>query len=574
MSQNDLILLNQLLDQRLAAAAPGSDPSEFFEVFCAEQALKDEDLSYEELSSGLIDAGGDGGVDGFFLFINGTLYSEDLDLRTFKKNVEIKLVLLQAKMGTGFAEDAMDRFTAATRDLFDLNRDLKELRKVYHKDLLAKTRQFREVYLAFASRFPTVVFSYGYAAKATEVHPNVQRKVDALRETLEKVISPVQCECRFLGAAELLALAREAPSTSHRLPLAENPISTGQEGFLCLVSLSEFFQFIRDEHGRLRSHLFEGNVRDYQGSVEVNQEIRKTLENQTPEDFWWLNNGISMLCTNASLSGKVLTIEDPEIVNGLQTSREVFEVMAKTDPAKENRHLLVRVIKPQDETSRDRIIKATNSQTSIPPASLRATDKIHRDIEDYLAPRGWFYDRRKNFYKNAGKPAKKIASISFMAQCVIACALREPANARARPSTLIKDDAAYKRIFNPAYPLDLYYKSLAVGKTVDAYVKSGAVPEHKEHANNLRFYIACLVVLRVCALPTPSIAAVAGMDLAKVTDQLVADCAKNVMKLYSALGGDDQTAKGSDLEKQLLEAHSATCLKQMRKKGSRKEANG
>ena len=123
MSQNDLILLNQLLDQRLAAAAPSSDASEFFELFSAEQALKDEDLSYEELATGLVDSGGDGGIDGFFLFINGTLFNEDLDLKAFKKSVEIKVVLLQAKVGSGFGEDAMDRFANATRDLFDLNRD-------------------------------------------------------------------------------------------------------------------------------------------------------------------------------------------------------------------------------------------------------------------------------------------------------------------------------------------------------------------------------------------------------------------------------------------------------------------
>ena len=107
------------------------------------------------------------------------------------------------------------------------------------------------------------------------------------------------------------------------------------------------------------------------------------------------------------------------------------------------RSVLVRVIVPQEEDSRDRIIKATNSQTSIPRASLRATDKIHRDIEDYLTPRGIYYDRRKNYYKNQGKPVKKIVSIPYLAQAVLACGLRDPANARARPSSLLKNDETY-----------------------------------------------------------------------------------------------------------------------------------
>lgn len=193
----------------------------------------------------------------------------------------------------------------------------------------------------------------------------------------------------------------------------------------------------------------EGNVRDYQGNVEVNRSIRETLISDTlPEDFWWLNNGITVICSNAIVSGKTLTIENAEIVNGLQTSREIFNVLSSKSQQFDERSILVRVIVTEDAESRDRIIRATNSQTDIPSASLRATDKIHRDIEDFFATRGLFYDRRKNFYKNQGKPVRKIVSIGFLAQAVLACALGDPANARARPSRLIKSDEDYRRIFN------------------------------------------------------------------------------------------------------------------------------
>src|SRR5208337_3937610 len=255
----------------------------------------------------------------------------------------------------------------------------------------------------------------------------------------------------------LLTSARRQPSTSSSLRLAENPISTGQEGFVCLVSLRDYLEFITED-GHLRSHLFEGNVRDYQGKTEVNKEIRATVEGTSSEDFWWLNNGVSMICSYASLSGKTLTIEDAEIVNGLQTSREIYQALHGKDLSKESRNLLVRVIKPQTQESRDRIIKATNSQTPIPAASLRATDKIHRDIEEYLYPEGFYYDRRKNYYKNIGKPIKKILGIPFVAQSVMACALSDPASARARPSSLIRREEDYKRIFNEGYPLDIYLK--------------------------------------------------------------------------------------------------------------------
>ncbi len=45
MSTNDLILLNQLLDQRLSEIGSGLPKFEYFELFSAEQVVKDDDLS-------------------------------------------------------------------------------------------------------------------------------------------------------------------------------------------------------------------------------------------------------------------------------------------------------------------------------------------------------------------------------------------------------------------------------------------------------------------------------------------------------------------------------------------------
>lgn len=53
---------------------------------------------------------------------------------------------------------------------------------------------------------------------------------------------------------------------------------------------------ITSEHGELLEYLFESNVRDYEGDVEVNEQIRETLHNQNDKaEFWWLNNGITIL---------------------------------------------------------------------------------------------------------------------------------------------------------------------------------------------------------------------------------------------------------------------------------------
>ena len=52
MNNNDLILLDTVLSESHQSQAPGKKSEEFFYLFVAEQALKDMNLSYEELEAG------------------------------------------------------------------------------------------------------------------------------------------------------------------------------------------------------------------------------------------------------------------------------------------------------------------------------------------------------------------------------------------------------------------------------------------------------------------------------------------------------------------------------------------
>jgi len=420
---------------------------------------------------------------------------------------------------------------------------------------LEKIGGFRNAYLALISNFPVLTISYFYITKAIILDPKVERKVQDLKEMVENQFSPVTFEFKFLGATELLSSARKSPTSAYHLRLVENPISTGQQGFVCLVSINDYFNFICEEDGRLNNYIFEGNVRDYQGNIEVNQQIRETLEQRGPEDFWWLNNGISIICSRATLSGKVLSLENPEIVNGLQTSREIYNVFSESSDVEEGKNLLVRIIVPEEELSRDKIIKATNSQTNIPPASLRATDTIHRNIEEYLAVKGLYYDRRKNYYKNQGKPIKKIISIPFMAQSVLACALYDPGNARGRPSSLLKDNDAYASIFNTNYPLDLYFKCSKLTRMVEDVLKSERCPIDRSHSTNLKFYGAMIAALKLTGLPHPRISNFANIDLGAATEDFLLDCVSEINQIYEVLGATDKVAKGSEFSRQVIEAH-------------------
>jgi hypothetical protein len=107
--------------------------------------------------------------------------------------------------------------------------------------------------------------------------------------------------------------------------------------------------------------MLEPNVRDYQGVKNVvNRAIRQSLAEPTSPEFWWLNNGVTILATKCSVVGNLVVIERPEIVNGLQTSYEIFQFFKSHTEKPDARNVLVRVIVPPNEQVRSKIIRATN----------------------------------------------------------------------------------------------------------------------------------------------------------------------------------------------------------------------
>lgn len=546
MPSNDVIILDEFIKQRHENLEPSTSDGEFFELFTAEQVLKDFDLSYDEIDSGIVGGGNDGGIDAIYTFVNDELVNEDSDYSHLRHNIELHLVIIQAKLHAGFGETPIERFITVSQDILNLSKNPDSMSDIYNGKILESIQRFRGAHNMLLTRFPKLRITYYYASRGTTQSTGVKRKVEKLKEVVKGYFRKAECVFKFLGATELLSLARSLPQSTHTLSLAENPISSdGQIGFVCLVKLQDYYDFLKDEHGQLRRNIFEANVRDYQGPTAVNDDIRQALIDKTGEDFWWLNNGVTVIATKAAQSGKLLTIEDPQIVNGLQTSVVIFEYLGKGGIT-DDRKVLVRVIVPTENASRDRVIKATNSQTAVQQASLRATDKIHRDIEEYFRPRNIFYDRRKNFHKNEGKPRNKIVSIPYLAQTMMAIVLKRPDTARARPSSLLKKDADYEKVFNPILPISTYYVCTIVMRRIEERLRELEKLETKDK-NNLRFYVAMYAIYCKLSNWYASAAEISVINVDDFSNGFLDQCINIVLDQYTKLGANDQIAKGSSL---------------------------
>ena len=567
MSENDRIVLRAVLAEQKASKGPDISENDYFELFSAEHILKNFDLSYDEIQSGKVGASGDGGIDSMYIFVNGNLIEEDTDISNLGRDLKIELFIIQSKLESGFGEDTIRKFDTTFNDLFDLSKNLADFSAVYNENLRNIATKFRDTYTHYAARLPSLSVNFQYVTIGDDVHPNVERRVSQLRTSVLHLFSSATFSFDFVNAAQLLTLTRQIPTTTFSLRLAESPISSGVESFICLVNLAEFYNFISEKDHRLRRSIFDANVRDYQGNVQVNRGIRDTLFTPTDDDFWWLNNGVTIIASHASLSGKTLSIMNPLIVNGLQTSYEIHSYFNASSNQQDSRNILVRIIgvaHTLDEVqTRNRIIKATNSQTAIQIASLRATDNIQRDIEDYLRSQGFYYDRRKNYYKNEGKPISKIVSITYLAQSVIAILLRRPNDARARPSSLLKEDDNYYTIFDASHPMPLYLKCIQIVKRIETYLTGTFLGISSLEVNNFKFHLAMFSSLLLANNPQATPKDILNLDLEEFTVDFLNDCHSAVNNIYNAIGyGSYYASKDRQSVVKLLELLTETTYRE------------
>lgn len=512
MAANDSIVLDTILKQKKSQIADSLRDDDYFEIFTFEQILKKYDLSYEELISGKMGGSDDGGIDGFFTFINGELLDKNTILNDFKRYPLIELFLIQSKRSPSFSETAVEHVIRSAMNIFNLEKDISILQKNYNMELIEQISSFREAYLKLISIHPSLKINYIYASKGDtkNIHSKVYNSADNLKEIIQSYFRGAIVNTQFIGARELIDASRLEKNYNLKLKFIENYISTSEDNYIVLATLKDYYDFVTDENSELRQYIFTFNVRDYQGNVEVNKDIHKTLESDNKLDFWCLNNGITVLSSKATIAGKIISLDDVQVVNGLQTTNTIYNYLKKSSGDNEkdkNRAILIRIIATNDTESINRIIKATNFQTPILAASLKATDPIQSDIENYFLSKSWYYDRRKNYYKNMGKPIDKIISIPYLAQSVMAIVLREPNISRSRPSSIIKTDSDYKRVFKEKSNLEVYMFCVEVMKQVESFIRSTVSEKSKQdndtfwkHTSPLRilsFHLAMLFVVKL-----------------------------------------------------------------------------
>lgn len=271
-----------------------------------------------------------------------------------------------------------------------------------------------------------------------------------------------------LGAHELMELINEGDRAKRKVDL-ELPViydinqasimeftQGDTNSFVCTVRGSELAKVASTDP---RDAIFDLNVRPYYGSKgKVNKDIWDTCTGEESSRFWFLNNGITMVCDTFDFTrdpdNPALKVKNAQIVNGCQTTVTLREAYEKNKLDK-NVKVLLRVYSTDNPSLVEKITLTTNNQNKITDRDLQANDPVQRDIERIMLEQySYFYERKNKQHKSLRGPnKKKIIPSPKAAQAYLAVVRSKPANARGYLGAIWSD--FYGEIFENASVADL-----------------------------------------------------------------------------------------------------------------------
>lgn len=349
----------------------------------------------------------DMGIDGIGIKINGLLIRDIEEAKDLVKKfpkVEIEFIFIQSKYKSNFDKGEFNNFSDGVREFLSesqkqpVSNEIRDLIQI--KDYLIS----EDVVYKWSDN-PSVRLYYVVMGIWHESRHQLAL-AEQFKEDIEKLLTYKVPVIHFVdrdGFKEIL------DSNENIFEAVINAIETmpltsvdGVDNSCVLICFaSELKKLLSTPDGLIRKALFEDNVRDYQGDNGINSEIAKTI-NKEPEKFALLNNGITIVCDKYTPSNRQLTLKNPQIVNGCQTSHVIFH-QDNNDNELTKVPIVIKVISTNNADITNQIVRGTNRQNIVLDEAFETTKKFHKDLEEFinaLSPdyERFYYERRSKQY--------------------------------------------------------------------------------------------------------------------------------------------------------------------------------
>ncbi len=454
-----------------------------------------------------VDGQNDTGIDGVAVTINDQLVTtieQALEILSVEPECRIKFIFIQATMDREFKKQKMTAFTYGVwsffknEDLGPQNDRLEKISKLKDQilDLIEEKNLGRpEVELYYVSN--------GQWTGDQVLEGAIRGSIDLVNEN-NRFRRAEFIPLDFRNVLDMRrTLVRRNEGKLHTYGLSEMPSMPGvRKAYLGTIMAEDLISLIRHPLlNRVDRNIFLENVRGFQGKDNfVNAGINETLKRPDSSLFPLLNNGITIVCRGHEERGPKLGIFDYQIVNGCQTSTVLFE----NREAIEGQDLLVpaKIVVTRDEDIISRIIRGSNSQTTVTDEHILSLHPFNRRLAEYYravtignSRERLYYDiRQGEFESNPQLDPTRIVTIREQIQNFASMFLRRPYDAIDRLKFL--RDLIPDQIFNPDHALDTYYTSSLAMHRFHALRREKVIEPEFE---NFRFQL--LFILRSLLLP-------------------------------------------------------------------------
>lgn len=448
-----------------------------------------------------IGGAGDGGIDGIAIKINGYFIKSIDEIDSFLKtanNIDIELIFIQAKNKKKFESDQIATFINGVRAFFDKDSKYPFNENVtYWRDI--KNYLYTEDVLLQWNETPTVRCYYVTLGEVRD-HPEHE---DLIRQFKNDMITICDEPLFHMhGAQEFrMIIDQNQNKLKVKLPYIDTMALPGSNDIgnscILLCKASDYISLINTKEGIIRKTLFNDNVRDFQGDNTINREIDATVCH-SPEKFVLFNNGITIVCSSYKSENRILEIENPQIVNGCQSSYILFNAYKKNEKL-DLVTLAIKLISTNNEELSNDIVRGTNRQNIVMEEAFEATKPFHKNFElfvtNYVAdfPEKIYYERRAKQY--SGNPSIKQYqkfNLRILTQYSVAALLHKPNKSHLHESYLLKE---YKDYIYREKDSNLPYFAVAYSfLTLEKFIREGVIGKYfiKYKAHLLMIYFRLL----------------------------------------------------------------------------------
>ena len=405
----------------------GNTADEFlFTASCVDYFYYSKNIGGGDLKDGLVDGSNDGGID--------YIYADDS-----------KLYLIQGKTSTTLSYNDI-------RDIFYKIRETFE--NLYNKNFDSYSNRLTTNFISLFDAFkdePDIEFVLFTNTILTE---EIKKKVDELSSDSSfsnytiSVYGGNEIESKVLSVDNGNTCV---PYGELKLDRANNVLKYDENAAIFSIKAYSL-KYLYAQYSN--NGLFGYNLREHISEKKVDSAIDRTI-NYSKDDFWYLNNGITIGCSDFETSGNKLKLWDFSIINGAQTTYKIGNSSKINDDY--DFSLVCKVVKSEESLNDEfirNISEASNSQKPIKQRDLRA-NSVEQQLLQQKAKDNKKYPLAIDIKRGIKPPNIKAIANKWqritnevLGQLIWACDYQKPGSARSAKADIFGKDKVYNSLFS------------------------------------------------------------------------------------------------------------------------------